>query len=153
MALRNYNPENICAFSDLAEIHTPLGHNYRALIASEYKTWAKANDRPCQDKESLRNKFDKLTNTKKPTGDSSFPPCVRRAKHLAREIHNVAASRSRGAGNEENSLPNVDSNSDCMESEYCIGMRQDKKQVAAGGLKTSARSPSTKTCLWSVLVR
>lgn len=36
--------------------------------------------------ESLKPKIDRLANTKKPTGDPSCPPLVRRATHIARDI-------------------------------------------------------------------
>lgn len=41
---------------------------------------------PQRDSESLRRKFYALKNAKKPTGDPSCPPEIRRAKHVFREI-------------------------------------------------------------------
>ncbi|KAI9997858.1 hypothetical protein PInf_002115 [Phytophthora infestans] len=43
-------------------------------------------EKPQRDSESLRRKFYALKNAKKPTGDPSCPPEIRRAKHVFREI-------------------------------------------------------------------
>lgn len=42
--------------------------------------------RPVRDVESVREKFDRLTKTKKSTGDPSCPASVRRAKHISKDI-------------------------------------------------------------------
>ena len=80
--VQNYSSEDTNALLDLAELHTPLGHNHWAMVAEGFKAFSIENDRPFRDLDSLRNKFDKLCNSKQPTGSADCPPAVRRAKKL-----------------------------------------------------------------------
>ena len=54
-----------------------------------------------RDLDSLKCKFDKLANMKKPTGDPSCPEDVRRAKHIARDIFNRANAGKVGSSSED----------------------------------------------------
>lgn len=81
---------------DIVEVVEPIGSNEWCRVAFKFNKYAKENCRPCRDTESLRKTFDRLTNMKKPTGDSSSPETVRRAKHIARyilsRVHAVSVS-------------------------------------------------------------
>lgn len=45
--------------------------------------WVTEHDRPLREIDSFKNKFDKIFNSIKETGDPILPPLVRRAKHIA----------------------------------------------------------------------
>lgn len=47
-----------------------------------------------RDIEPLKSKYEKLANTKKPTGDRAFPTHVRRAKHIVREMFKLNRANS-----------------------------------------------------------
>lgn len=79
----------------------PLAFYYWALIASKFQSWGTEHDRPPRDQESVKNKFNKLSNAKKKTGDPSWPSPVRRAKHIARDIQNKCAARVLGSYEED----------------------------------------------------
>ena len=79
----------------------PLGANNWSEVASQFCAWAQANSRPARDFDSLCNKFDKLANAKKKTGDPSCPPSIRRAKQIARAIQAKCAACTLGDPSEE----------------------------------------------------
>lgn len=64
----------------------------------EYTSQGTVSKRSLRDEDSLKAKFNKLYNTKKSTGDPTFPPNVRRAKHIAKAVLSCAAAASLGGG-------------------------------------------------------
>lgn len=52
----------------------------------QYNDFARCERQPKRDIDSLRAKFDKLANTKKPTGDPSCPDNMQQAKQIAKII-------------------------------------------------------------------
>lgn len=56
----------------------PLENNQWQMVAAEYNIYASKNGRSQCGADALEIKFDKLADTKKPTGDPLFPPAVRR---------------------------------------------------------------------------
>lgn len=84
----NYSKDDITALLDCVTEVEPLGANQWAIVATKFSAWAQANSRPLCDHDSLKNKFDKLANAKKKTGDPSCPSPVRKAKHISRDIQN-----------------------------------------------------------------
>ena len=92
----NYSPDDITALLDCVEAEEPLESNHWAVVTKKFALWAAANSRLERDQDSLKNKFDKLANMKKKTGDPSCPLPVRRAKFIARAIHNKCAAMTLG---------------------------------------------------------
>ena len=78
----NYNEEDVTTLLNCVEEIEPLGSSHWAIVAGRFRQWAKDNERPERDFESLRNKFDKLTNSKKKTGHPFSLEPVRRAKWI-----------------------------------------------------------------------
>lgn len=74
----------------------PIGNNNWCLLATKFNKYGTEKHLPHRVAESLKAKFDRLANTKKPTGDPSCPPSVRRAKHIARYILNKFTAISVG---------------------------------------------------------
>lgn len=64
----------------------PIGGNDWSAVAAKFGEYSVIHHRPHRDVESVKMKFDRLASTKKPTGDPSCPPNVRRAKLIARSI-------------------------------------------------------------------
>jgi hypothetical protein len=70
----------------------PSGGNMWDTVAELYNSKHERSYRrfpenlPFRDKESIKDKFKKLKNAKKPTGDPDCPPQVRRAKRIAKDI-------------------------------------------------------------------
>jgi hypothetical protein len=82
---KNFSPTEVKLLLDLIEEKLPLGsQEYETLIEPEYNK-AVSPDRS-RSAEDLRNKFKKLRNVKKPTGDPSCPEEVKRAKRIHRKI-------------------------------------------------------------------
>lgn len=81
----NYSKEDISVLMDHLDEVEPFGSSQWAIVAYKFREWAATNSRPQRDQESLRNKFDKLANAKKKTGEPSCPCLVRRAKHIDRK--------------------------------------------------------------------
>lgn len=82
----NYSADDTEKLLDLVEEVQPMGAQQWAIVANEYAEYAQGEDRPKRDQDSLRNKFDKLVNAKKKTGDPTCPADVRRAKRIAKGI-------------------------------------------------------------------
>lgn len=82
----NYSDKDVTRLLDLVEETLPIGSNDRTVVAQGYAMYVARTGRPPRELESLRMKFDKLANTKKPTGDPSCPPLVRLVKRMSREI-------------------------------------------------------------------
>lgn len=57
-------------------------------MRAAFCAWASRQERPSRDADSLRSKFDKLANHKRRATDAGCPESIRRAKALAREMHN-----------------------------------------------------------------
>ncbi|KAE9028472.1 hypothetical protein PR003_g17185 [Phytophthora rubi] len=101
---------------------------------------------PQRDAESLRRKFFALKNTRKPTGDATCPPEVRRAKAIYRDIEGkcsvveledeVAAVEAEGG---TGSLPIT---ARCSASTSC-NSTTDKVDVVASSTDEPSTSPSS----------
>ncbi len=137
----NFNVEDTSMLLDLAEEHLPIGHNHWALVADGFTTYAVQKSRPFRDLDSLRNKFEKLSNIKKPTGSADCPPAVRRAKNIAGETQCKAAARVLGGTDEgkenQSEFQGMHDTGGTEASSATVGERDDKKRTAAGGTKTS----------------
>lgn len=83
---QNYSHEDIDTLLDQAAEILPLDAHHWALVGQRFAAWAGEEGRPERDIDALKAKFDKLSNTKKPTGSPTCLPSVRRAKHIARDI-------------------------------------------------------------------
>lgn len=105
----NYSNEDIDTLLDVVEEVEPLGSNQWAMVEKNYNEWGENNDRPYRDMDSLKGKFDKLANVKKPTGNPSCPDNVRRAKRIARDILAKCNAHSVGDTSESDSNPDQDS--------------------------------------------
>ncbi len=68
------------------EYHLPVGMNAWTALTDHYNGLDKPDSYPPRNVESLRGKFKKLRNVKKPTGDPTCPEEVRWAKRLSRSI-------------------------------------------------------------------
>lgn len=88
----NYSQEDVVALLRFVEDVEPLGSGNWALVALKFAQWAVENERPHREQISLRNKFDKLANTKVSPADPLCPVNVRKAKNIARAIHNKYAT-------------------------------------------------------------
>lgn len=81
-AHRNYTPAQVDDLLDIVASKLPCGGDEWDEVGRIYNM--RHNDG--RTGEDLKNKFKKLKNSKKPTGDPNFPPEVRKAKHIQREI-------------------------------------------------------------------
>lgn len=82
----NYSSSDVTTLLNIIEGHKPIGSSRWATVAEKYGEDAIDNSRPLQDQEALKSKFYKVVNVTMPTGGSSTPESVRRAKRLARSI-------------------------------------------------------------------
>jgi hypothetical protein len=83
----HYSTEEIDLIMDVVEKVLPSGEYMWERVAKEYNE-RKPRGSACRDMESIRIKFRKFKNEKKPTGDPNCPEHVKRAKRIARLIDN-----------------------------------------------------------------
>ena len=144
----NYSPDDITALLDCVEAEEPLGSNHWAVVAKKFALWAAANSRLERDQDSLKNKFDKLANTKKKTGDPSCPLPVCRAKFIARAIHNKCAAMTLGDSSDGSNTGNEvtpctvasDGTSEENSEEGVVGVRKKKRRTGATGTPTKTKT-------------
>ena len=125
----------------------PLGSNHWAQVAAKFSEWSAANERPVRDQDSLKNKFDKLANAKKKTGNPSCPPDVSRAKHIARNIQNKCAAGVPGSDeNEEGHHEENETNSitgggrwETVDESESVGARHGKRRHGASSTPGSSK--------------
>lgn len=136
----NYSQCDIDEMFAIIEEIEPIGANDWAAVAKEFEEWAKENGRPIRDATSLKAKFDRFAAVKKPTGDPSCPPNVRRAKQLAREIMSKTCSAVAGQDDEEDDIIDVEEYeegeaSGTKRKRPQIGVSPNKRRPGARGIK------------------
>lgn len=147
----NYSDEDIEKLLDIVAECEPIGNNDWCLVAARFNEYATDNEKATRDTESVKCKFDRLANTKKPTGDPSCPSPVRKAKTIARAILGKVNAISVGDessddGGEDGILDitaNASSGSDIGRERVnrkrkfggSVGDRKRQRKAGAGGLK------------------
>ena len=126
-----------------------MGANNWSEVASRFCKWADVNCRPARDFESLRNKFDKLANAKKKTGDPSCPPNDRRAKHISRAIQTKCAAYTLDESSEENveitssteAVLTEENDSSLVDGDNSsiVGARKSKRKTGATGTSSKCK--------------
>ncbi|KAI0370997.1 hypothetical protein BV20DRAFT_1121053 [Pilatotrama ljubarskyi] len=82
----NFSSADVTELLRLVRSHMPIGMHGWERVCAGYNAYASTRGRPRRDVQSLRTKYYKLVNVKKPTGDPDCPPDVREAKRIEREI-------------------------------------------------------------------
>lgn len=113
-------------------------------------------NRPQRDISAIRGKFDRLANTKKPTGDPSCPPAVRRAKLIARDMLGKVNAFSVGdvsdddTDSKDGSPGRDDEDGGDVPGSECgnkraggepVGTRKRQSKEGVGGVKVSSSEP------------
>ncbi|KAJ6559914.1 hypothetical protein B0H19DRAFT_1146063 [Mycena capillaripes] len=88
-----------------------MGQKGWKKVAKRYNKCARKSNRPERDAKSLETKYKLLLKTKKPTGDASCPPEIKRAHHVERLINERAGTREL-SDNDDDSDCDSDSDSD-----------------------------------------
>ena len=146
--VQKYGSEDTNSLLDLTDLHIFPGHNHLAMVEEGFKEFCTENESPVRELEFLRNKFDKLCNSKKPTGYADFPPAVSRAKQIARDIQCKAAACVLGVNDSERDQ-RTDTN-DCRHMDDAatpfatVGEHNKKKRVAACGVKFTPQKKPKK---------
>ncbi|CDO68933.1 hypothetical protein BN946_scf185000.g76 [Trametes cinnabarina] len=82
----NFSKQDVTELLHLIRQHMPAGQNGWQKVVTSYNAYASTQGRPKRDVISLRGKYYKLVNAKKPTGDPDCPPEVCEAKRIERAI-------------------------------------------------------------------
>ena len=141
----NYTTADVDALLDVVEDVEPIGAQEWAIVSSRYNDWAATSGRPLREQTSLKIKFDKLCSSKKPTGDPSCPPEVRRAKHISREIlARCNAVSLRGESDSDLEVLELDTASstvqeDDRDTRNEVGARKRRRRAGATGLERSKK--------------
>lgn len=69
-----------------------------ANVHELFSGWAEGEVRPLRDADALKQKFDRLANTNKRTGDPKCPLAFRQSKSIARSIPSRVQAATLGAG-------------------------------------------------------
>ena len=145
---KNYTSIEVAALLDCVESVLPLGYQEWSIVANRYAAWQAENEMPFRDLQGLKAKFDKLVNTKKPTGSPDCPVPVRRAKKIAKSMQSrcVAASLSVESGSDEDTNGEGESSrkiNPCADISYenerkslsFVRKRVSSRSVGAAGIK------------------
>lgn len=131
----------------VVEVET-LGMNMWAVVGDKFNSRVDLTGRLIRKVDSLKLKFDKLSNSNKPTGDPLCPEPVRRAKRISRAILRKAAAASLGL--------DVDDDDDEMnvenETESVLGISNGHSGITANigsirgasvGVRANRREPGS----------
>ena len=88
-----YTEDQDSVLVDLVGRHLPTGGDQWIRLTAEYQIRTGVS----RDEESLKERFKKLRNSKKPTGDPDCPPNIRKAKQVWREILSKMAVQDMGS--------------------------------------------------------
>jgi len=149
----NYSNDELDHLLDIVSEVLPLGSNHWALVANKFAKWAEDQDNTLRDQDSIKNKFDKLANCKKKTGDPSCPPHVRRAKKISRDIQNKCTAKELGSDDgtseEDNDGAVGRDGYDVLEGTAMEHNERHKKKLRMGsnGLHTSSKSSKSDNVL------
>ena len=124
----NYTADELDKLLELVQGIEPIGAQMWADVAERYVDWAVLKGFPVRDQDALKQKFDRLANTQKSTGDPLCPPAVRKAKQIAHAILGRASADSIGGGFSN-------------ENESIIELHGSRTDVI--GSKTNRRRPGT----------
>lgn len=137
----NYSEDDIKALLDIVDELEPIGNNEWCLVSSRFNSYAAEHQRPMRDTESVKGKFDRLANTKKPTGDPSCPANVRRAKHIARNILALVNAVSVGDNSgEENNMDTSSSAEATADTETGSGIVKRSATGSVGARKRQRKA-------------
>ncbi|KAJ7201482.1 hypothetical protein C8J57DRAFT_1260794 [Mycena rebaudengoi] len=89
----NYSKDDNKALLDLVQQELPLGAKGWKVITGRFKKYYVKNGRPERGQKSLETKYKQWLKTKKPTGDASCPPEVKRAHQIEELINQRAGTR------------------------------------------------------------
>ncbi|KAJ7226866.1 hypothetical protein GGX14DRAFT_347920 [Mycena pura] len=89
----NFRKDDVGRFLSIVKRHQPMGER-GWKVTKEYNMWAVKHSHPECEWKSLKNKFDSLVKTTKPTGDAECPPEVKEAKCIDQMICSKSGSRS-----------------------------------------------------------
>ncbi|KAI0635273.1 hypothetical protein C8Q77DRAFT_1054865 [Trametes polyzona] len=81
-----FSTDDVQTLLELIDAHKPYGQNGWNRVCDAYNQYAVKNARPKRDVHALRQKYYRLVNTQKPTGDPNCPDTVRMAKRIDQDI-------------------------------------------------------------------
>ena len=145
---KNYTEPELNRLLDIISEVEPLGANHWAVVCEKYNTWTEANGLPKRDDTMLKQKFDRLANTNKSTGDPTCPTEVRRAKRIARSILGKAQAVALGGSQNSDSendemidltVSNIGSNGSVGDR---VGARSGSRAIGARGVRQNIRRHS-----------
>ena len=136
----NYRAHGVRFMLDLIEKVLPMGADEWERISVEYNQWAETSNSCERLNDALKKKFDRLNSSKKPTGDPTCPPDVKRAKRIQRrimekaevEVSHESDPEDQGSESDNNILEMEDNNSDAND-----GGDSD------GGVSTHSSAPAS----------
>ncbi|KAJ7222883.1 hypothetical protein C8J57DRAFT_1148546 [Mycena rebaudengoi] len=89
----NYHKEDTDKLLDLVEKALPVSQKGWKEIYSTFNRWAVLNGRTKRSQKSLENKFKQYLKAKKPTGDATCPPEIKRAHEIEDLINTHVGTR------------------------------------------------------------
>ena len=134
---RNYSSDEVEVLLEVVERILPLGSNCWDRVACEFNI-ARPRGTDERDGDSLKRKFKALYGVRKPTGDPTIPPQVRRAKLIKRMIDNrgdtfdtsesISTLNHSNDGNNDDKM-NVRRISTTKSTKVLIAMRRKKMKL------------------------
>ena len=134
---KNYKAAEISMLLDVIQEILPLGKNEWVAAHEVYKKWARENGYQERDNAMIKQKFDRMTSEKKPTGVGQCPSPIRRAKKIAQDIQLRASAGSLGIEPETNCADNAEliSTGQSEEATLPLGARMTRRSPLSAGIK------------------
>ncbi|KAJ7784222.1 hypothetical protein B0H16DRAFT_1446477 [Mycena metata] len=89
----NYGKSELCKMFELVEDALPVGQRGWREVEAKYNDWAEDTEHAQRLPKALENKFKQYLRQKKPMGDASCPPEVKRAHQLKEQINEKVGTR------------------------------------------------------------
>ncbi|KAJ7224204.1 hypothetical protein GGX14DRAFT_350570, partial [Mycena pura] len=127
----NFRKDDVGRILSIVKRHQPMGGRGWEKVTKEYNMWAVKHSRPEREWKSLKNKFDSLVKTTKPTGDAECPPEVKEAKRIDQMISSKSGSHSvRDAPSASHSHAHCDGDASNTSSDDSIEFIENKTYTA-----------------------
>ncbi|KAI0564370.1 hypothetical protein FGB62_26g214 [Gracilaria domingensis] len=134
----NYTVNDIDLLLEIVSELEPTGANGWARVAQQFNDDITDADKAFRTAESLKDKFDRLIHVRKPTGDPTCPPFVRRAKQINRDIQAKVVSAVL-VKHDDHINPSTEELQKAREVSGVVGERRTKRNIAPTGLPVAKR--------------
>ena len=121
--------------------------NEWSIVMKRHRTWAVENEYPFRNLSSIKDKFDRLANLNKSTGDPTCPPNVVSAKMIGRAIVGRASAATLGdiGDDGQGNCDTGNSNEIASTSSSAVGCNSVRRPPGTEGIRSRAKENNRLT--------